>query len=126
MILQAKGWELKQQRDVVSHAKHDKDNTLRQYKAAEAELKEVEEQLPSLRMARDLWTKDKAAAVAAVAQLLSEIEVLKKDVDIRIAAFLEVRAVHVGLMCYDYGVGHVPCNMWLTPVGVGFREASGT
>ncbi|WIA38855.1 hypothetical protein OEZ86_002132 [Tetradesmus obliquus] len=91
--MQALASELRSQHELLSNAQHDKLVALRAYKAAEVALAEAQETLPPLKIARDLTTKDKAAAEAELVAAAGQIEELKKEVDVRIAAFLKEEAI---------------------------------
>ncbi|KAF6250572.1 hypothetical protein COO60DRAFT_798357 [Scenedesmus sp. NREL 46B-D3] len=87
--LQALASELRYQCELSSNSQHDKLMALRAYKAAEVALAAAQETLPPLKISRDLTTKDKAVAEAELLKAAGQIEELKKEVDVRIAAFLK-------------------------------------
>eukprot|EP00775_Hariotina_reticulata_P013164 gene13164-13294_t len=93
MRMQAHLGEWRAHQDQLARLQHDKLLALKSYKAAEVALTEAQELLPSLRIARDLTNKDKGTAETAVTQAAVQVEQLKMEVDIRIAAFLKEEAV---------------------------------
>lgn len=89
------------QGEQLARARHEKLLALRSYKAAEEALAATQEELPALRIARDLSAKEKGEAQAALAEAVSSKEELRRQVDVRIAAFIKVGRVVVafGVSC---------------------------
>ncbi|KIY91293.1 hypothetical protein MNEG_16671 [Monoraphidium neglectum] len=81
--------EVRRERLSAAAARRERESALRALKAAQAALEEAEGQLPQLRVEIELVTKDKVAAGDTAGALGGEIAVLKKEVDLKIAAFME-------------------------------------
>eukprot|EP00879_Flechtneria_rotunda_P024575 GHRR01026062.1.p1 GENE.GHRR01026062.1~~GHRR01026062.1.p1 ORF type:complete len:403 (+),score=167.21 GHRR01026062.1:1268-2476(+) len=93
MRTQALLGKMRSQKEMMAIAQHEKLLALRAYKAEEEALAGAQDTIPPLRIARDLTTKDKAVADAKLLKMAAQIEELKKEVDIRVAAFLKEEAI---------------------------------
>jgi hypothetical protein len=83
-------FEGRQSRLAAASARREREAALRTLRAAEAALAAAADALPPLREARDAAARDAAAAREGAGAGCEQVAALRKEVDIRIAAFMEV------------------------------------